>query len=92
MQIGEAVAAGGPGSAPRQPTASTSRWIEVKLVDVQGHPVADARYEIETPDGAVHRGRLDASGMVRLSGLGASGACKVRWPDLDPWVGSGAAP
>lgn len=64
--------------APRETT-----WVEVSLVDEDGDPVPDERYEILTPDGVVHRGRLDYRGRVRLSGITVDGACQVKFPDLD---------
>lgn len=57
-------------------------WIEIALVDDEGHPVPDVRYQIRLPDGTVQSGNLDSRGLARLDGIDA-GACKVWFPDLD---------
>ncbi len=60
-----------------------THWIEVELLsEDDGKPVANARYEIELPNGQLVSGRLDANGWVRLDDI-PPGECKVRFPDYD---------
>jgi hypothetical protein len=57
-------------------------WIEIKLLDMNGDPVPDEKYEIELPKGAKVSGKTDAQGMARHTGIDP-GTCKVTFPDLD---------
>lgn len=61
---------------------TTKTWIEVCLVDMEGHPVGGKHYLIKTPSGAVEEGNLDGSGRVRLNNIDP-GACTITFPDLD---------
>ncbi len=57
-------------------------WIEIKLVDEAGNPVAGQRYSIVTPDGREHRGYTDSLGLARITRI-PSGECQVSFPELD---------
>ena len=72
-----AVAEGAPAKEPS--------WIEVKLLDASGHPVAGERYAVTLPDGAVASGTTDENGKARVEGFEA-GQCKVSFPNLDKTV------
>jgi hypothetical protein len=60
-------------------------WVEVKLEDEDGHPVAGEEYEVELPDGSVARGTTDEKGEGRVEGF-EPGECKIRFPKLDKSV------
>jgi hypothetical protein len=69
--------------APRnQPGSPPQHWIQVQLVDESGQPVPGERYRVETPNGSVAEGSLDAKGQARIEGL-EPGTCKVSFPDRD---------
>jgi hypothetical protein len=57
-------------------------WIEVKLVDQDGVPVAGEAYKVTLPDGKVDSGTLDHEGFVRIEGI-PPGDCQVTFPNLD---------
>jgi len=56
-------------------------WIEIKIVDAEGFPIANADYEIQFADGATQRGSLDADGITMLENI-APGKCKLSLPDF----------
>jgi type VI secretion system secreted protein VgrG len=59
-------------------------WVEVSLLDDADPPapVPFARYRVESDDGVVHEGLLDAQGKAIVTGV-KPGKCKVSFPDLD---------
>lgn len=57
-------------------------WIEIKLADEKGQPVAEERVEITDSAGDVHEATLDDKGVVRLAEL-APGSCTVRFLDRE---------
>ena len=64
-------------------------WIEIKLVDEEGIPVAGEPYRITLPDGTtVADGTLDDKGWTRVENIDP-GTCKVTFPNLDQdaWEG-----
>jgi hypothetical protein len=54
-------------------------WVVIQLA---GDPAvySGLAYELTTPDGNVHAGTFDASGMVRVDGV-PPGTCKLRFPE-----------
>ncbi len=77
----------GPGG-PTQPGQVEERkkdWIEIRLVDDQGEPMADEKYELTLPDGTKKSGSLDGNGKARIDGV-IPGSCQVRFPEMQqPW-------
>jgi type VI secretion system secreted protein VgrG len=74
---------------PPDPTKK-KHWIEVKLVDEAGKPVADEPYQIVLPDGTrAASGTLDKNGFARVDDIEDAGACKVIFPERDKqsWKG-----
>jgi type VI secretion system secreted protein VgrG len=73
------------------PTAALA-WIEIRLVDDEGQPLAGELYRITTPDGRRRDGYLNADGYAREEGF-VPGMCKVAFPniDRDTWNKSGAS-
>jgi hypothetical protein len=70
-------------SAPPPPARQTPKtWIEIRLVDMEGHPVGGKHYLIKTPSGAVEEGNLDSHGRARVDGIDP-GTCMIGFPDLD---------
>lgn len=57
-------------------------WIEIEMVDEQGHPVPSKRYRVILPDGSAAEGALDGDGRARVEGF-EKGDCKITFPDLD---------
>lgn len=57
----------------------TSAWIEVVLLDAAGRPVGGQQYRVETADGQVREGRLDAQGRAHLTGV-RPGSNRVSFP------------
>jgi len=43
-----------------------NNWLEIELLDGFGRPMAGERYRVQTADGRVLEGRLDASGRRAL--------------------------
>ena len=65
------------------PAASDSTgWIELVLRDSEGRPRGDERYRLKLPDGQVKEGKLDASGVARVTEI-PEGTCKVSFPELE---------
>jgi type VI secretion system secreted protein VgrG len=58
-------------------------WIEIKLVDEDGVPVAGEEYLVTLPDGqTVASGTLDDKGKARVENIDP-GNCKITFPRLD---------
>ena len=90
------MAAGGGGAAtvetpsvstapPRRSTPPPKKektWIEVRLVDSSGKPVAGAAYKLKLTDGRVEEGSLDGNGAVRVEDIDP-GICQITFPELD---------
>jgi len=55
-------------------------WLEIELLDGFGRPMAGERYRVQTADGRVLEGRLDASGKARLTNV-KPGSNTVSFPD-----------
>jgi uncharacterized Zn-binding protein involved in type VI secretion len=61
-------------------------WIEIRLVDDDGSPVAYELYRVVTPDGVVREGFLNGDGLARVDGIDP-GTCSITFPnrDADAW-------
>jgi hypothetical protein len=57
-------------------------WIEIRLVDMDGHPVPNEKYQLKLPDGTMQEGALDAKGHARVEQIDP-GDCTVSFPDID---------
>lgn len=57
-------------------------WIEIKLHDDAGNPVAGEPVEVTLSDQTVWSGTLDQDGFARADGI-PSGQCKVVFPKRD---------
>jgi hypothetical protein len=64
------------------PVPTKLSWIEIRLVDNNGKPVAGAAYEVIMPDGAIRSGNLSSKGVARYDQIPA-GECQVKFPKLD---------
>lgn len=72
--------------APVQPLPeqeAPTHWVGLELKDDAGEPLAGQAYELQLPDGSVRRGKLDANGAARVTGLPTRGTCRVRFPALE---------
>lgn len=74
-----------PPSTPEE-RAQKKSWIEIILVDEEGHRVPGKKYQITMPDQSVKVGTLDAKGFARVDGIDP-GTCHVTFPGLvdDSW-------
>jgi hypothetical protein len=69
-------------SKPDAAKKAGKTWIEIRLVDQDGEPVAGAAYRLRITDGSVREGKLGAEGSVRVPGL-EPGTCEVSFPEFD---------
>jgi hypothetical protein len=69
-------------SEKKTPVQKKTHWIEIKLIDTEGNPIAGERYRIRLPDGAVEEGYLDSFGHAEYNNINP-GTCQVTFPDLD---------
>jgi hypothetical protein len=63
-------------------------WVEVRVIDMVGRPVAGAKYKVRVPGETTAReGKLDANGRVNFRELDP-GMCDITFPDYDygAWV------
>ena len=75
---------------PRALVDPTLTWIEIRLIDTDGLPVAGERYHLVLPDGSEQEGYLDGAGRAHVTGI-KPGNCKVSFPDIDAseWKSAG---
>jgi hypothetical protein len=67
---------------PEPSSIEEEHWIEIRLVDEAGEPVAGEPYRIELPDGRLREGRTDEHGIVRIDPIHRAGQCRVDFPDV----------
>src|SRR5207245_357133 len=72
-------------AAPRSAQEALS-WIALEVVDDQGKPIPNLRYEMITPDGRRLTGTVGADGKARIEAI-KKGTCKIEFPELpdDSW-------
>ncbi|OUS23953.1 hypothetical protein A9Q99_25700 [Gammaproteobacteria bacterium 45_16_T64] len=65
--------------------------VEIKLVDDEGEPVPNRKYELHLTDDSILEGMLDDDGYALISGENLDGA-KVMFPELDEkaWMSESA--
>ncbi|HEX4949180.1 MAG TPA: hypothetical protein VFZ34_21060 [Blastocatellia bacterium] len=71
-----------PAPAQKEEKKQEKTWVEIVLVDMDGKPVPDVRYQITLPSGEVKEGRLNSYGQAGFYELDP-GNCKITFPDLD---------
>ena len=82
-QAAEECFADQPGAGAIIGCPSTDRhWVELQVVDTEGHPAANLVYWVRLPDGSEREGKLDKDGFTRLEGV-ADGHCAVRFENVD---------
>ena len=57
-------------------------WIEIELIGEDDGPIPGEAYRVMTPDGALHEGTLDETGVARID-VKRKGNCLVTFPKLD---------
>jgi hypothetical protein len=72
--------------APIERVAEETHWVELTFHDADGNPLADVDCRIERPDGVVHEGRTDATGLLRVDDISIAGMCSVSFPGLEDYV------
>ena len=72
-------------AAPKSAEEALS-WIALEVVDDQGKPIPNLRYEMITPDGRRLTGTVGADGKARIEAI-KKGTCKIEFPELpdDSW-------
>jgi len=80
----QSAASNAPTHDPNSPENQTKQhYIEIKLLDDDGNPVAGEPYKITLPDGTtVADGTLDDKGYARVDNIDP-GTCQVTFPNLD---------
>ncbi|UJR83921.1 hypothetical protein [Sandaracinus amylolyticus] len=58
-------------------------WLDLELLDEEGEPIADARYEVTLPSGEVRSGTLGSNGRARVDTGTERGTAHVVFPDLE---------
>lgn len=67
-------------AVPLGPEAETPTFIDVRLIDANGAPVANERYRIRLASNEVREGRLDRDGVVRIDDV-LGGDFTIEFPD-----------
>ncbi len=58
-------------------------WVEIKLIDDEGKPMAGEPYQVVLPDGStVASGTLDENGYAKVNNIDP-GSCKITFPKRD---------
>ena len=60
-------------------------WIEFRLVDEDGHPIANQEYEVHLPDGSIREGALNEEGCARLDDI-PPGSYRVVYKEAVPTI------
>lgn len=68
------------GERARDARTPPAPWLELELLDAEGHPLAGEPYRLKTDAGEVRTGTLDAQGRARIEGLAADAAYEVSFP------------
>jgi len=79
---GQSAAEEPPPESPKKEEKKENTWVGIELVDQDGSPVPQARYEIELADGTKKTGKLDENGCAQVRDL-EPGNYKVNFPDFD---------
>lgn len=87
-------AAPGEAVAPEWDVQPEKYWVEFRLLDGDGDPLAGEPFVASLADGRRVSGRLDADGAARWNDVASEGACSITFPEVDAscaWVpGEGA--
>jgi len=80
----QSAASNAPTHDPNSPENQTKKhYIEIKLLDNNGNPVAGEPYKVTLPDGStVADGTLDQNGFARVDNIDP-GTCQVSFPGRD---------
>lgn len=86
---GDSEAAAGSRSSRNSPPGSRAgsrvkkkTWVEFAVVDMEGNPVTNQKYMVMLPDGSLHEGTLDRTGVVRFDNIDPENSV-FSLPDLD---------
>ncbi len=67
---------------PIKPKRLTKTWVEFEVVDMEGNPAVGCKYKVMLPDGSLHEGTLDKTGIVRFENIDPENSV-FTLPDLD---------
>lgn len=68
---------------PEPEPASVEHWLTVEVLDADEQPAVGIGYELMLPDSEHRWGSTDGDGRIEVQGIGESGHCKLRFPDID---------
>lgn len=58
-----------PPSTPKQEPESKKTWVEFEVLDENGDPLKDEKYEARLTDGTVKKGQTDSKGIARFEDI-----------------------
>jgi type VI secretion system secreted protein VgrG len=67
---------------PEEEEPEETTYIDIKLTDEEGMPVAGERYRVTDSKGKVFEGSLDANGFAHVTGI-SPGECEITFPNMD---------
>lgn len=70
-----------------QPSCSQKSWIDFRLVDANGNPIANVRYQLQDTQGQTQEGTTDSDGCAGEDGIDP-GNCSITF--LGPDSGNAA--
>lgn len=76
-QAADASFSGQPAGSPQQP-CKTKSWVDFRLVDPDGKPVANMRFKLKDTEGREHTGVTDADGCAGVDGIDP-GDCQIEF-------------
>ncbi len=79
--VGEGEPAAAPIRSAKSP-AEEKTWIEVQLLDENGKPVPNAKYQVQLSDGSTQSGSLNQQGSARFEDIDP-GDCQICFPEID---------
>lgn len=68
---------------PPPPVEEVDTWLEIRLLDAEGEPVAGVPYRVTLPDGSKRHGFLNYLGKALVQNIDRRGECQVEFPGLD---------
>jgi hypothetical protein len=68
--------------SPSSAIKTQKTWVEFRLVDDDGAPIANAEFEVTLTDGSIMTGRLNSQGACRFENIDP-GSCQIKFPEID---------
>lgn len=76
--------------SPSEPVVACKQqtWVEIRLVDADGKPMANEPFRLELQDGTVLEGQLDENGLAGVDGIDPSSDGTLTFPRLEQQAAS----